>query len=179
MNPRLVKDLPILLIFGFNILSLAMLWWAKAPNHPHPLWFRHFRFATRVFAVTSLSYGAVLLHTRVRPEHDIKIALSTLTLLVSFAAGYWGAVAVRSFRELHRSRKPKYPPPNPAYTCRFTCPDCGITSYHYMDVLNAFCARCGKFHGYETRDPEAVWEAIEILERIENLKSDKWTPENN
>ena len=28
----------------------------------------------------------------------------------------------------------------------FTCPDCGRTSYHPMDIANAYCGACHKFH---------------------------------
>ncbi len=28
----------------------------------------------------------------------------------------------------------------------FTCPDCGRTSHHPMDVLNRYCGACHKFH---------------------------------
>lgn len=28
----------------------------------------------------------------------------------------------------------------------FTCPICGLTTYHPMDVLNRYCDRCHVFH---------------------------------
>jgi hypothetical protein len=34
----------------------------------------------------------------------------------------------------------------------FTCPDCGRTSHHPMDVTNRYCGACHRFHPLSARD---------------------------
>jgi len=66
---------------------------------------------------------------------------------------------------------------------RFTCPDCGRTSHHPMDVLNRYCGACHVFHPRCCRTCE-WWDGggeklkpTALTGDCLNRASDRFTPE--